>query len=550
MIERIFRSILTASIAVMLSVLIIITSILYSYFGEVQHQNLKTELKLASTAVEQKGIEYLSALNINDYRLTWIAKDGTVLFDTSVDARTMENHSDREEIREAFTSTTGESERNSATLLEKTIYYAELLQDGTVLRVSSSYASVLSLVLGMLQPIIVVFVILIIISVILAKRMAKHIVKPLNELDLENPLDNKAYEELSPLLRRINALQSKVRNQLVQLKSKNEEFEQIISNMNEGLVLLDKQGIIISINNAAMHLFSTNIECVGKDFLTIDRSIETQNAINKALIDGHSEMWTERSGNAYQFEISRIEFDKNTIGAVLLTFNVTEKTYAERNRREFTANVSHELKTPLQSIMGSAELMENGLVKAADIPRFVSRIRQEAARLVTLINDIIQLSQLDEDSEMLHEEVDIHAVASEVLNELQYAADAKYISFTLSGDSLIINGVKKLFGEIIYNLCDNAIKYTDINGHVDVDIKSNGINAILTVTDNGIGIPAEHQSRIFERFYRVDKSHSKASGGTGLGLSIVKHAVQYHHGMIEVQSDVGHGSVFTVTLPL
>lgn len=559
---KIFRSIMIASVATMFTAIIIIAGMLYEYFGGIQKNNLKAEYSLAAAAVETGGTEYLQTVKNHSCRLTWVAADGTVLYDTSADASLMENHSDREEIKEAFASGTGESERYSATLTEKTLYYAGLLSDGTILRISSSHASILALVLGMVQPILIVLVIMIIISVFLASRMAKRIVEPFNSLDLENPLDNKAYEELSPMLRRINALQNDVRYQLRKLKRKTDEFEQITGSMNEGLVVLDKRGTIVSINASAALFFATEKSCVGDDFLTVDRSIEIQNAINKALNDGHSEIRLERNGGEYQLDISGIDSAENgienaadnavqsAIGVVILIFDVTEKVFAERNRREFTANVSHELKTPLQSIMGSAELIENGLVKPEDMPRFVGHIRSEAERLVSLIEDIIRLSQLDENNEMQREDTDLYAVASEVKNELQYAAEAKNITLCVSGESVVIDGVKKLLTEIIFNLCDNALKYTDKGGHVSVDISKRDNNAILTVSDDGIGIPPEHQSRIFERFYRVDKSHSKASGGTGLGLSIVKHAVQYHHGKIYVESKSGKGSVFTVTFPL
>ena len=550
MIKKIFRSILLTSLISLLGCLIIITGVLYKYFNGIQKKRLKTEFNLVSSAVDQNGLKYLSSLKTKEYRLTWVSADGTVLFDNVANAQSMDNHANREEIKEALTSGTGESERYSSTITEKTLYFAGLLSNGTVLRISSSHATVFSIFLGMIRPILIIFAIILILSVFISSRMAKRIVEPLNGINLENPLENDAYEELSPLLRKINQLHSEVIAQVSVLKIKTDEFEQIISSMNEGLVLLDNKGIVISINNSAMSLFGSDKDCVGQDFLTVERSHDIQEAINNCIDKGNSEICIERNGRQYQVDISRISVDDNAVGTVLLTFDVTDKVFAERNRREFTANVSHELKTPLQSIMGSAELIENGLVKQEDMPRFVGHIRTEAARLVTLIEDIIRLSQLDEGNDMKTEQVDLLMVSSEVVSELKYLAEKKNIDMKLTGSTTVVSSVRKLISEIVFNLCDNAIKYTQDGGTVEIEVLTNSNNAILKVSDTGIGIPPEHQTRIFERFYRVDKSHSKESGGTGLGLSIVKHAVQYLHGEIDLESDIDKGSIFTVIFPL
>ena len=550
MTKKIFRSIIVVSLAALVACLVIVMGVLYDHFSSLQKSRLSSELGLAVTGVEQGGTNYLNEVNTDGYRLTWISADGAVLFDSKADTAAMENHADREEFKEALENGKGEAERYSATLTQKTLYSAAKLSDGTVLRISVENATVVLLVLGMLQPIIVVFVIVLILAGVLANRMAKRIVKPLNELDLEHPLDAEAYDELSPLLRRINQLHYQVNTQVKELRRKKDEFEQITGSMGEGLVLLDDKGVILSINNAAMKLFKTDKNCVGSDFITVERSAETNNAITSAMNEGHSELRTERDGREYQFEISRIESDGSAVGTVLLAFDVTDKVFAERNRREFTANVSHELKTPLQSIMGSAELIENGLVKPDDMPRFVGHIRTEAARLVALIEDIIRLSQLDEKNDMPIEETDLYAIASEVKDELTYAADMKNITMKLTGEAVCVHGVRKLLAEIVFNLCDNAIKYNREGGSVDIDISHNENNAIISVKDTGIGIPPEHRDCVFERFYRVDKSHSKESGGTGLGLSIVKHAVAFHHGTVELHSAYGKGSEFIVTLPL
>ena len=350
-------------------------------------------------------------------------------------------------------------------------------------------------------------------------------------------------------MKRINSQRTQIDEQMRDLERRTSQFEQITGSMNEGLVLLDDKGVILSINPAAQRLFGTDGTCVGRDFLTVDRTPTLNRAIQSTMADGHKEIRCERSGREYQFDISPIHAEGKVVGAVLLTFDVTEQAFAERNRREFTANVSHELKTPLQSIIGSAELMENGLVKEEDVPRFVGHIRQEAARLVTLIEDIIRLSQLDEGGELPREDVDLLALAQEAGSALQSAAQTAKVSVAVEGEPIHLTGVRRLLYEVVYNLCDNAIKYNVPGGSVTVIVSEVEKNAVLIVKDTGIGIPPEHQSRVFERFYRVDKSHSKASGGTGLGLSIVKHAVQYHGGKLELQSQEGKGTTVMVCLP-
>lgn len=549
MTSKIFRSTLLVAAIVLLASLVIIMGCLYDYFDGVQEKQLTDELSLAATAVEQNGEEFLEGVESDRFRITWVAADGTVLFDTQATAAEMENHADREEITEALAYGTGHSTRYSATLTEKTIYEAKLLSDGTVLRISVSQATSAVLVLGMLHPIVLVAIIAIALSAFLARRMAKRIVQPLNQLDLEHPLDNDAYEEISPLLRRINQLHIQISSQMRKLRRKTEEFEQVTGSMKEGLVLLDGKGTILSINPAAKTLFGTDSFCVGKSFLTIDRRQEMRVAVGEVLADGHSEIRAMRNGREYQFDLSRIESDGTVMGAVVLAFDVTEQADAERIRREFTANVSHELKTPLQSIIGSAELLENGLVKQEDHARFVGHIRKEASRLVMLIEDIIRLSQLDEGGEMPIEEVSLYALAEEIIPSVQAAAEEKRVKLSVSGDSGMVNGVRRLLFEIVYNLCDNAIKYNVAGGAVDIAISEDDKQTVFSIKDTGIGIPAEHQSRVFERFYRVDKSHSKQSGGTGLGLSIVKHAAHYHHAKIDLESAPGKGTTITVTFP-
>lgn len=549
MTKKIFQSILLVAGCVLLASLLIIMGFLYDYFGGVEENQLRDELSLAAAAVEDGGTDYLSQLTADRCRLTWIAADGSVLYDTKTNAESLENHASRAEVSQALATGTGESTRYSSTLMEKTMYYAQRLDDGTVLRISISRATVGMIAVGMIQPLLIVLIVALILSGLLARRLSRRIVDPLNSLDLEHPLDNDAYEELSPLLKRIHRQHAEIQMQLRELREKTDEFTQITGSMREGLVLLDEHGSILSINAAAQALFGADAQCVGRDFLTIERSHEISAAIQAAAADGHSEVRAERAGRVYQFDISRITSDGKFLGTVILAFDITEQEFAERNRREFTANVSHELKTPLQGIIGSAELIENGMVKPEDLPRFVGHIHAEAARLVTLIDDIIRLSQLDEGDAMPTEPVDLLAVSQEAAENLHDAAAARDVTVSVTGQPAVLPGVRRLIYEIVYNLCDNAIKYNRDGGRVDITVAHDAGGSSITVADTGIGIAPEHQGRVFERFYRVDKSHSKASGGTGLGLSIVKHAVQYHHGRIELESTPGTGTAIRAIFP-
>ena len=545
---KIFRSIFGVAMAVLAAALVVITGCMYGYFGDVGAMQLREELALSAAATEEMGEAYLRSLDAGQSRLTWVGPDGTVIYDTQVPAEKLENHGDREEIREALSAGRGSSSRYSATLTEKTLYEAVRLSDGSVLRISKSYVTAAILAVGMFQPVLLVGILAVILSVVLARRMAKRVVEPLNRLDLEHPLDNDVYEELSPLLHRIHTQQREINFQMRNLRRKTEEFGQITDNMREGLVLLDRKGMILSVNPAACRLFQTDPGCVGKDFLTVDRSLELSKGVEEALEGGHSEVRIRRGGREYQFDISGILSEGGVLGAVLLVFDVTEQADAERIRREFTANVSHELKTPLQSIIGSAELLEKGMVRPEDLPRFVGHIREEAARLVTLINDIIRLSQLDEGQRMPEEEVDLRAMAEEVFSVLRDAADARNITLSAEGEGKL-RGVRRLLFETLYNLCDNGIKYNADGGSVRVRIAETGDAVDIFVSDTGIGIPEEHQAHVFERFYRVDKGRSRQSGGTGLGLSIVKHAVQYHRGQVDLESTPGEGTTVHIRFP-
>ena len=550
MTKRIFRATLLVGVAVLIASLTLVMGALYSYFGRVQESQLRDELSLAAVGVEQNGMDYLKQLESDQYRITWLGTDGAVLYDTQADAESMENHAQRQEVQQALATGEGESSRYSDTLLQKTVYYAKRLPDGTVLRLSAIRVTTGVLVLNMLQPILLVLAAALILSGVLASRLARRITEPLNRLDLEHPLENDTYEELAPLLRRMEHQRRQIDRQMDELRRRSEEFEQITGSMSEGLVLLDEAGVILSINPAARRLLDAAENCVGQDLLTVDRDVALSGALRQAAGQGHSEFRGQRNGREYQFDVTRIQSEGRTAGTVLLVFDVTERAFAERNRREFTANVSHELKTPLQGIIGSAELLENGLVKQEDVPRFIGHIRSEAQRLVTLIGDIIRLSQLDEGEPMPAEPVELLALAREAAESLQSAAAARNVTVTVEGGPVELTGVRRLLYEIVFNLCDNAIKYNTDGGRVQVTVTKENETAAVTVRDTGIGIPPDQQDRVFERFYRVDKSHSKASGGTGLGLSIVKHAVQYHHGAIHLQSEMGKGTEIRVTFPM
>lgn len=549
MTKKIFHSILLVACTVLLACYLVILTSLNDYFTSLRKSQLKTQLSFASTAVEDEGIEYLKNLENGEYRLTLIDTDGTVLYDTNADAATMENHSDRREVQEAFLSDYGESHRYSRTLTEQTYYFAKKLSDDRVLRISTSQVTIVSLLLGMLQPLLVITFLAILLSVFLAKRASRNLVKPLNNLDLNDPLSNDVYEELSPLLRHMAQQNKQIALQMDELSRSQNEFNAITSNMSEGLIVLNKDGVVVSLNTAARKIFEAEEDSIGKDFLTIDRTPEISRAIKETLSGKKQELEYEKNGRNYDLCINQIVEKDEVIGVLLLAIDNTEKIQAEQNRREFTANVSHELKTPLQSIIGSADLIESGLVKPEDMPRFIGHIKTDAARLVSLVSDIIRLSQLDENTEMNWENVDALSVAKEALEMVGPIAESRNISLTIKGEPAPLNSVHKLLYDIIYNLCDNAVKYNKEGGFVKVDVKTAGDKVQVAVSDNGVGIAPADQSRVFERFYRVDKSHSRESGGTGLGLSIVKHAVAYLKGSISLESTLGKGTTITVSFP-
>lgn len=542
MTKRIFRSIFAVATVVLLLSLGVVLGVLYSHFSSMQWKQLDLELELTRSGLGASGESYLRSVDTQDFRITWIDESGGVLFDTQADAASMDNHAQREEISEALAYGKGSSQRYSDTLTTIMLYSAVRLQDGTVLRIAAAQESVFALLLEVLVPIGAIFGTAILVSILLARALAKKIVDPLNDLDLDAPTDAQTYDELSPLLHRIDKQNKQISVQLAQLKEKTDQFQQTTASMNEGLVLLDADGKILSINPAAARLFETSSACVGLDFLVVDRSAAMRDGVQKALSGEHSEFRISKHGNEYQIGISTIASGEKLLGAVVLAFDVTEQVNSQRNRQEFTANVSHELKTPLQSILNSAQLLQSGLVKPEDNGKFTGYICSEAERLLALINDVIRLSQLDESGEFPNESVDLYQISSQVLRSLLPVADKKDVTVELLGRPTVITGVRQLAYELIYNLCDNAIRYNKDGGKVTVTVDQDGV----TVKDTGIGIPREHQTRIFERFYRVDKSHSRETGGTGLGLSIAKHSAQRLGAHITLDSTVGEGTVVRV----
>lgn len=545
---KIFRAILTVALIVLVISLLTVTGFLYDYFGTIQEKELRDQLNFAAVGTEALGISFLEKLRGENYRLTLIQEDGRVLFDTDADPQTVENHRDREEIQQAFWGGTGHSSRYSSTLTEKTTYEAVRLTDGTVLRISVSHYTSWLLLLGMIQPVLIIGLLAAVLSGLLASSMAKKVVAPLNTLDLEHPLENDTYPELSPLLHRIHVQHQEIEIQIKNLQQKNNEFQLVTDNMGEGLVLLNENGIVLTINTAAKKIFQTDDNCIGEDFLTVDRKQDLHNSISQALETGHCSLKSCRNNREYNFDINRIESEGKVLGAVMLIFDITLQSEGERRRREFTANVSHELKTPLQSIIGSTELLENNMVQQHDIPRFLGHIKKQATRLLRLIQDILRLSQLDEGIELNRETVDLRSLTEEIIDSLEVSAQEKNIHLNLEGNAHM-QGMKSLLYEILYNLIDNGIKYNIPGGDVTVSLQETEKNIVVSVSDTGIGIPEEDHSRVFERFYRVDKSHSKSSGGTGLGLSIVKHGVELHKGQITVESEEKMGTTMTIIFP-
>ena len=550
MTKKIFKSIMFVCALVLAVGLAAVMGILYSNFDGQMRKELSKEAAYLTYGVEQQGVDYLKNIKDKSARITYIDQDGTVLFDNEADVSEMKNHSDRTEFQKAEKYGAGESSRYSDTLSEKTIYYALRLKDGTVLRVSGTQDSVLALVENLIFPLCGLLCLMLILSGIMASAISKRIVKPINELDLESPEENRIYEELSPLLSKIHRQNREIQNQLELAKQQQEEFALITENMQEGLIVIDKYTMILSANSSAWNLFHMDRVCQGESVYCLDREEEFRHAIEQVLSGEHTELVLKLNGSDIQLIANPVIRDKKTEGAVVLLVNVTEKLERESLRREFSANVSHELKTPLTSISGFAEIMQGGLVKNEDIPKFAGRIYKESQRLLQLVEDVIQISQLDEEkTSYVWESVDVYQVCKNAFESLKEKAKRLNVHLYICGERMKMEAVRTLLEEAIYNVCDNAIKYNRNDGSVSVFLTQAAQEIQIVVKDTGVGIPKEDQDRVFERVYRVDKSHSKEIGGTGLGLSIVKHAVGALKGSVMLRSEEGNGTEICMKFP-
>lgn len=550
MTKKIFKSIMFVCALVLAVGLAAVMGILYRNFDGQMRKELSKEAAYLEYGVEQQGVDYLKNIKDKSARITYIDQDGTVLFDNEANVSEMKNHSDRTEFQKAEKYGAGESSRYSDTLSEKTIYYALRLKDGMVLRVSGTQDSVLALVENLIFPLCGLLCLMLILSGIMASAISKRIVKPINELDLESPEENWIYEELSPLLSKIHRQNREIQNQLELAKQQQEEFALITENMQEGLIVIDKYTMILSANSSAWNLFHMDRVCQGESVYCLDREEEFRHAIEQVLSGEHTELVLKLNGSDIQLIANPVIRDKKTEGAVVLLVNVTEKLERESLRREFSANVSHELKTPLTSISGFAEIMQGGLVKNEDIPKFAGRIYKESQRLLQLVEDVIQISQLDEEkTSYVWEPVDVYQVCKNAFESLKEKAKRLNVHLYICGERMKMEAVRTLLEEAIYNVCDNAIKYNRNDGSVSVFLTQTAQEIQIVVKDTGVGIPKEDQDRVFERFYRVDKSHSKEIGGTGLGLSIVKHAVGALKGSVILRSEEGNGTEICMKFP-
>lgn len=549
MVKKIFRSTLFSNFLILLLSLLLIVGAVYRYFNQLQMEQLQTQTALAAQGLSVEGRDFFEGLKTSNTRITWVDNTGKVLYDTESDATKMENHGDREEIAEAIASGYGESVRYSSTLTQKSLYVAQRLVNGTVVRLSVTQHSILLLLFGLFQPLLLVLLIMLALSIWIARYTAHRLVAPLNQLDLDSPLENVVYGEISPLLRRIDHQQKELASQEQLLTQKKGEFDTIISKIREGMVLLDNQRRIISMNPAAQQLLQVDNESVGRDMLEVVRDLQLNKLMEAGLTGVKGEGLLTVEGMTYKALVRPILSDNQVTGLALLFFDITEQWQAEQMRREFTANVSHELKTPLHIISGYSEMLHNQVVSEADVQQFAHKIHSESQRMVQLVEDIINLSLLDESPQISMEKLDIYQLATESLESLSGKASQKQVALHLKGSSHFVKGNHALLSSVIYNLCDNAITYNQPKGDVYVTVTGKDNKVLLEVKDTGIGIPKEEQERIFERFYRVDKSRSKKVGGTGLGLSIVKHALKCHGASIEVSSQMGQGTSMIVTFP-
>ncbi|HFR2937027.1 TPA: ATP-binding protein [Streptococcus agalactiae] len=548
MTKKIFRTTLSASLGIVLVTILMIMGFLYNYFNRIQREQLRTQTALASQGISFEGKDYFENLKTSNVRITWVDNKGQVLYDTQSDAKHMKNHANRQEIKEAIKSGYGESTRWSATLTEKSIYAAQRLNNGTIVRLSVAQQTIFYLLLGMMSPLAIIILLAIILSVLIARYIAKKVSEPLNNIDLDYPLSNDSYEEITPLLRRLDSHQSKIQHQKLLLQKRQKEIDTIISKIKEGMILLDDQARIVSINAEALKLFQINDDWHGRFMMEVSRDLTLKDLIDQGLKGKKKEANIDIENNHYRVLVRPTTDNNRVTGLVVLLFDVTDQLQMEQLQREFTANVSHELKTPLHVISGYSELLANQMVPNEEVPQFAAKIHKESERLVKLVEDIINLSHLDEQEKLPQETVNLYDLTQKVLEGLQAKADKKHIQINFNGEEAILRGNPVLLNSLVYNLCDNALTYNHEKGQVNVTLKNSPDTITLEVSDTGLGIAEKDKKRIFERFYRVDKSRSKIVGGTGLGLSIVKSALDFHNGSIKVDSHLGQGTTMTVLL--
>lgn len=553
MTKKIFQSTITVVITMLLLSFLLITGVLYQHFEQMQLNQMQSMATFVMQGAEEDGVDYFRDLKETEVRVTWIAADGTVLYDNCYDAAKMENHRNRQEVQEALTAESGISIRRSSTLSEHTIYYAKKMPDGSVMRLATAQSSVWFLIGGLLSPVLFIFLAACVLAGVLSYRVSKKIVRPLSEIDLKHPEQVDTYEELSPFLQRIAMQNQEIDAQMAEIRKQQQEFSMITENMSEGLLVVDRSYQLLSYNKSAVRIFGISNPAAVKNVLAVNRSQEFREAVENAWKGRHTQQRLQMGERIYQVianAVSDPEDTEDLLGAVILVLDVTEREEQEKYRREFTANVSHELKTPLTSISGIAEIMKNGIVRQEDIPHFAGKIYDESQRLITLIGDIIRLSQLDENEVPLErEQVDMLELARDVVDSLQSVAQQNGILLAVHGTHGVVYGVRRVLHEMVYNLCDNAVKYNRAGGRVWVSVTAEKQTVSVSVRDTGIGIPDAQQSRVFERFYRVDKSHSKAVGGTGLGLSIVKHGAVLHHAEITLHSELEKGTEIILKFP-
>lgn len=544
--RKIFRSAFFTSMLVLAFSVFMIFNVLFRSFEAQVFSELESEATYIAYGMKYDANAFLKQFDGGNKRITLISPNGTVLADTKADVDSIENHSDRKEIKDAMKSGVGTSERYSDTLTEKTLYYAKKLEDGTILRVSTTQNSVLAILLGLLQPILIIIVIALGISLFLSYKVSNALIKPINSIDLEHPETAIAYEELTPLLKKLSAQNKTIRKQILEAEKSREEFRLICENMNEGFLVIDKNSKVLSYNSAALKLLDIDV-IKDHHVLAFNRSKRFREVIEQSLAGSHAENTVVTGEKTYHFIANPVFGEKKIICAVIVLIDITESAKREQLRREFTSNVSHELKTPLTSISGFAEMMKAGGTPDETVVDFSNSIYAEAQRLIGLVSDIMKISELDEGAVSLDcEIVDLYSLSQEIANRFKPLAAQQNISLTVIGESAFVFGARKILDEMIENLCSNAIKYNHPNGTVDIILSSSATHVKLTVRDTGIGIPKAEQNRVFERFYRVEKSRSKAAGGTGLGLAIVKHGAMYHHAKIALESTEGQGTSITL----